>query len=269
MSVLPMLDHQRSPFGGTSFSRAYTPYGATVDANGPTLGFCGQPRERVTGIYPLGSGHRCFSPVLLRFQTPDQLSPFGKGGTNAYGYCNGDPVNRWDPGGRWGEVIMSTLLNAMTARDAAKGLHQTLHQRNEIQARQRHSTDPKVLNIVKPTLTREVSELAAAIVPTLGTAAGVITLASGPALPVVGTVAVSVGLTAWGVGKIAKRRERIQSEDPYYYIKHKTGQEQNRRIAIFNEVNDHLKEKLPGKVPSVDVSYNEVIAAAEDLRALV
>ncbi|WP_434729448.1 hypothetical protein [Pseudomonas soli] len=154
---------------------------------------------------------------------------------------------------------MSTLLNAVTARDAAKGLHQTLHQRNEIQARQRHSIDPKVLNIEKPTLTREVSEVAAVVVPILGTAAGAIALASGPALPVVGTVAAGVGLVAWGVGKIAKHHERIQSEDPYYYIKHKTGQEQNRRIAIFNQLNDHFKEKYP---------YNEVSTAAEDLRVL-
>ncbi|ORC43846.1 hypothetical protein BZK31_28960, partial [Pseudomonas floridensis] len=34
------------------------------------------------------------------FNSPDSLSPFGKGGLNAYAYCLGDPVNRKDPTGR-------------------------------------------------------------------------------------------------------------------------------------------------------------------------
>ncbi|WP_147458691.1 RHS repeat-associated core domain-containing protein, partial [Pseudomonas savastanoi] len=36
---------------------------------------------------------------LMRFNSPDSLSPFGKGGMNAYAYCAGDPVNRSDPTG--------------------------------------------------------------------------------------------------------------------------------------------------------------------------
>jgi len=37
----------------------------------------------------------------MRFQSPDSLSPFGKGGINAYGYCAGDPINRIDPNGHF------------------------------------------------------------------------------------------------------------------------------------------------------------------------
>jgi len=37
--------------------------------------------------------------VLMRFNSPDSLSPFGKGGVNAYAYCAGDPVNRADANG--------------------------------------------------------------------------------------------------------------------------------------------------------------------------
>ncbi len=35
----------------------------------------------------------------MRFNSPDSLSPFGRGGLNAYAYCQGDPINRSDPGG--------------------------------------------------------------------------------------------------------------------------------------------------------------------------
>ncbi|RMV11327.1 hypothetical protein ALP17_02676, partial [Pseudomonas savastanoi] len=47
----------------------------------------------------MGNGYRAYNPVLMRFNSPDSLSPFGKGGMNAYAYCAGDPVNRSDPTG--------------------------------------------------------------------------------------------------------------------------------------------------------------------------
>ncbi|MCF1487479.1 RHS repeat-associated core domain-containing protein [Pseudomonas sp. AA27] len=69
------------------------------------LGFNGVIRELLTGCYLLGNGHRAFSPTLMRFHSPDGLSPFAAGGINAYGYCGGDPVNHVDPDGR---MIKST-----------------------------------------------------------------------------------------------------------------------------------------------------------------
>jgi RHS repeat-associated protein len=65
------------------------------------LGFNGQRAEPVTGHYLLGNGYRAFNPVLMRFNSPDSLSPFGKGGVNAYGYCQGNPINRSDPTGHF------------------------------------------------------------------------------------------------------------------------------------------------------------------------
>ncbi|WP_236468108.1 RHS repeat-associated core domain-containing protein, partial [Pseudomonas syringae] len=40
-----------------------------------------------------------YNPVLMRFNSPDSLSPFDEGGLNAYGYCGGDPVGFVDETG--------------------------------------------------------------------------------------------------------------------------------------------------------------------------
>ncbi|MBT2340992.1 MULTISPECIES: RHS repeat-associated core domain-containing protein [Pseudomonas] len=79
----------------------YTPYGYQALENGLLclLGFNGERPDPVTGRYLLGNGYRAFNPVLMRFDSPDSLSPFGKGGLNAYAYCTGDPLNRKDPTG--------------------------------------------------------------------------------------------------------------------------------------------------------------------------
>ncbi|MQT59437.1 hypothetical protein GHO41_19100 [Pseudomonas sp. FSL R10-0399] len=63
------------------------------------LGFNGERVDTITGHYLLGLGYRAFNPVLMRFNSPDSWSPFGKGGTNTYAYCKGDPVNHVDPDG--------------------------------------------------------------------------------------------------------------------------------------------------------------------------
>lgn len=82
--------------------RAYSAYGVPSSQRPPgsRLGFNGQISERPTGWYHLGNGHRVYNPVLMRFHSPDRLSPFGKGGINAYAYCGGSPVGRVDPSGQ-------------------------------------------------------------------------------------------------------------------------------------------------------------------------
>ena len=79
-------------------SIAYTPYGHHLqEADTPQLlGFNGERFDPFTGYYLLGNGYRAFNPVLMRFNSPDSWSPFGKGGINAYAYCKGDPVNLVD-----------------------------------------------------------------------------------------------------------------------------------------------------------------------------
>lgn len=144
---MPVSQHDRSPLTDRGFSRTlllatdlqqsilaeldrsgpnqlvYTAYGSQSSQlpAGVRLGFNGQLKERTTGWYHLGNGHRVYNPVLMRFHSPDRLSPFGKGGMNSYAYCGGSPVNRVDPTGKWwfavpvaGQVV-GTALGAVFA----------------------------------------------------------------------------------------------------------------------------------------------------------
>nr|WP_157711058.1 RHS repeat-associated core domain-containing protein [Pseudomonas sp. PB120] len=102
-ALLLMTDKQRSVLQTPDGESAYTPYGhhAAVGECPGLLGFNGERPDPYTQHYLLGNGHRAFNPTLMRFNSPDSLSPFGKGGLNSYAYCQGDPVNRTDPTGRF------------------------------------------------------------------------------------------------------------------------------------------------------------------------
>lgn len=88
---------------------AYSPYGHRPAEGGlfSVAGFNGEQLDPVTGLYLLGNGYRAYSPTLMRFLSPDSMSPFGAGGLNAYSYCLGDPVNRVDPTGHfsWQSIL--------------------------------------------------------------------------------------------------------------------------------------------------------------------
>lgn len=79
----------------------YTPYGLET-ALQSCLGFTGQLRAKGLQGYLLGNGYRFYSTILLRFHSPDSLSPFLAGGINCYAYCSGDPVNLSDSTGHQG-----------------------------------------------------------------------------------------------------------------------------------------------------------------------
>ncbi|MFJ4445827.1 RHS repeat-associated core domain-containing protein [Pseudomonas sp. NPDC089422] len=85
------LQHQR-----------FNVYGFSIDLM-VAIGLNGQPVDRLTRRYQLGHGHREYDPAIMRFASADGLSPFGKGGINAYAYCENDPVNKSDPSGQWGQ----------------------------------------------------------------------------------------------------------------------------------------------------------------------
>jgi RHS repeat-associated protein len=105
--ALLATDQQRSVLNALDATHprplAYSPYGHRPAENVllSLLGFNGERPDPVTGHHHLGNGYRQFNPVLMRFNSPDSWSPFGKGGLNAYGYCEGDPVGRSDPTGHF------------------------------------------------------------------------------------------------------------------------------------------------------------------------
>jgi RHS repeat-associated protein len=95
-------DTQRSVLQNFDSHSAYSPYGHRTVTGGLSglLGFNGERPDPDTEHYLLGNGHRGFNPTLMRFNSPDSLSPFGTGGLNCYVYCGGDPINRSDPTGK-------------------------------------------------------------------------------------------------------------------------------------------------------------------------
>lgn len=90
--------HKASSISGTGRAVSYLPYGdQRCDPRFSELAYSGQLLDRVTRGYLLK--RRMYQPQLRRFYTPDPLSPFLKGGLNAYAYCENDPVNFIDPEG--------------------------------------------------------------------------------------------------------------------------------------------------------------------------
>lgn len=98
----------------------YTPYGRRPTQSESTnpLAFNGEQLNSATGCYLLGNGYRAFNPTLMRFVDPDTLSPFDKGGLNAYVYCAGDPVNSIDPTGHFGLPSLAQTRKFMLATSA-------------------------------------------------------------------------------------------------------------------------------------------------------
>lgn len=114
-AYLLVTDNHGSVIGAkppvTPYPLVYTAYGYRPGCLGleVMLGFNGQRKAPVTGCYPLGNGYRDYDPCLMRFRSPDNLSPFGEGGINAYVYCAGNPVNYIDPSGHMFKALKSTF----------------------------------------------------------------------------------------------------------------------------------------------------------------
>lgn len=101
---------------------AYSPYGHRRAENGLTslLGFNGERPDPETGHYLLGDGYRAFNPVLMRFNRPDSMSPFGKGGFNTYAYCKGDPANFIDPTGHFLKFLKNPFQSVINKINKTK-----------------------------------------------------------------------------------------------------------------------------------------------------
>ena len=138
-AVLLATDVQRSVIGLLSAQGnnglVYSPYGHCPAQNGmmSLLGFNGEKFDPVTGHYLLGNGHRAFNPVLMRFNSPDRLSPFYEGGFNAYAYCSGNPIGRVDPDGRnWFRTVYKSYKNLYGLSINAVGYHEVLKRKRDI-----------------------------------------------------------------------------------------------------------------------------------------
>jgi RHS repeat-associated protein len=88
----------------------FTAYGErnSDDPLASLVAFNGEVLEQDSGWYLLGRGYRAYNPALMRFHSPDTLSPFGTGGLNPYTYCLGNPIALRDPTGHastgWGRA---------------------------------------------------------------------------------------------------------------------------------------------------------------------
>lgn len=79
----------------------FSPYGYAPNPGGLPLRFNGERHDHIGGLYLLGNGYRGYNPALMRFNSPDSLSPFAEGGINSYSYTGNDPINRVDPTGHY------------------------------------------------------------------------------------------------------------------------------------------------------------------------
>ncbi|MBE3669492.1 RHS repeat-associated core domain-containing protein [Vibrio navarrensis] len=91
-----------------AFANPTQPF-AVITAN--PMSFNAERQDPITGNYYLGKGTRMYNPRLMRFHSYDSMSPFGKGGTNGYAYCLGDPINQRDPSGHF--ALLSILIGAI------------------------------------------------------------------------------------------------------------------------------------------------------------
>lgn len=90
------------------------------------LGYNGALHEAGLRWQNLGNGYRVFSPVLMRFQGADSLSPFGDGGISSYAYAQCDPVNRMDPSGHFAQFIALGAFGLGAASGLAAGMFHLL-----------------------------------------------------------------------------------------------------------------------------------------------
>ncbi|WP_095193232.1 RHS repeat-associated core domain-containing protein [Pseudomonas sp. Irchel 3A7] len=105
---------------GSIHRLAYSPFGqqSAQQKVMTHLGFNGELREAKTDWYFLGKGYRVYNPRLMRFHSPDSMSPFGKGGLNAYGYCGGEPVLSFDPTGHIPWKLLWVTVKRQAGRTA-------------------------------------------------------------------------------------------------------------------------------------------------------
>ena len=134
---------------------AYSPYGhhPTAGANQHLLGFNGECADPVTGHYLLGNGYRAFNPVLMRFNSPDSWSPFGKGGVNSYAYCINNPINNDDSSGH---MKIPILAKAIARRTRTTLKTRRISQNSTVKLLVAHPDDAEPIELVRISESKEL-----------------------------------------------------------------------------------------------------------------
>lgn len=131
---------------------AYMSYGhcLKIPSDHSMVGFDGQLIDPVLRAYLLGNGYRAFSPIFMRFSSPDSHSPFGTGGINSYCYCLDDPINRTDTSGHASTkfAMLPRSINKAWRKARENGWESIL-------------TNPNIISKIQPTLpSKDVVSLA-------------------------------------------------------------------------------------------------------------
>ncbi len=131
-------------------TQAYSVYGYTC-ALWTTLGFSGELLSVEVSKYFLGNGYRALDPVLMRFLSADNASPFGAGGINCYAYCSNDPINQVDPDGHMPRPVPGRSVNSSPAPSSVTSRRAHSARSSSVSGAARFSTTPPP-KIIKPSV---------------------------------------------------------------------------------------------------------------------
>ncbi|WP_081742324.1 RHS repeat-associated core domain-containing protein [Pseudomonas sp. FGI182] len=92
-----------APNQGISYR--YSAFGFSAPSNNE-WGFKGERKDPISNGYLLGNGRRLYNSTIMRFASPDPLSPLSKGGLNYYAFTLNDPINNSDPTGLFTQPIL-------------------------------------------------------------------------------------------------------------------------------------------------------------------
>ena len=236
--------------------RAYTAYGSpgSLRPTNASLGFNGQFNERPTGWYHLGNGHRVYNPVLMRFHSPDRLSPFGEGGLNPYAYCSGSPMNRVDPSGKaWFALLGNAISTGLNMIFAGAAINRAAG---------------SIVSGVTPTLRTRVGNVfsfwgGAASVPlrAVGVPAAATAGMPGTVMALVSNAGVMAGQSSTGIGAVL---QNSVSAGQWWGTAARNGQsrwhvlwEATKEASGWNLLRGQAPGQVPGRVP--DVPLSEVV----------
>ncbi|WP_144175150.1 RHS repeat-associated core domain-containing protein [Pseudomonas sp. Kh13] len=118
------IDLFNTPFLATAPNQVvtyrYSAFGFSSPSNNE-WGFKGERKDPISNGYLLGNGRRLYNPSIMRFTSPDPLSPFSKGGLNYYVFTLSNPINGIDPTGLFTQFISRFAAKALNPKKTYRG----------------------------------------------------------------------------------------------------------------------------------------------------